>query len=99
MKLRLIIIAVITGTILSGAFLAPAWQTTASNYTQQCEQLLDVSEQHSSLEACVAPAKQVSWHAWFTGQSRSTQFHFLDLFELLFNSKDKSKRHYENPLQ
>ncbi len=28
-------------------------------------------------------APQPSWSSWFSGNSRSTQFHFIDLLELL----------------
>ncbi|UAA40891.1 hypothetical protein KIH87_18050 [Paraneptunicella aestuarii] len=28
----------------------------------------------------------VSWHSWLVGDSRSKQFHYLDLLELLFRS-------------
>lgn len=28
-------------------------------------------------------APQPSWYSWFSGNSRSTQFHFIDLLELL----------------
>ncbi|MCO4321137.1 hypothetical protein [Aliidiomarina quisquiliarum] len=31
----------------------------------------------------------VTWRAWLQGSSRSTQFHFLDLVELMFGDKVK----------
>ncbi|ARD24165.1 MULTISPECIES: hypothetical protein [Shewanella] len=39
---------------------------------------------------CAVESDNVSWGDWVTGKSRSSQFHFLDLLELLHNS-DKSK--------
>ncbi len=36
-------------------------------------------------------APQPSWSSWFSGNSRSTQFHFIDLLELL------SRFHHKSP--
>lgn len=33
-----------------------------------------------------------SWVAWFSGSSRSTQFHFIDLLELVHGEKDNSRK-------
>lgn len=33
-------------------------------------------------------SNNVSWSSWFTGDSRSRQFHYLDLLELLSRSSD-----------
>lgn len=44
----------------------------------QCQKLSDTT----SIEACVKVGQQ-SWYSWFQGKSRSTQFHFVDLLELL----------------
>jgi hypothetical protein len=38
---------------------------------------------------CATQAQDLSWKTWITGQSRSTQFHFVDLLELLDGHKDK----------
>lgn len=32
--------------------------------------------------------RDVSWGAWLVGDSRSTQFHYLDLLELLFRNDE-----------
>ena len=39
---------------------------------------------------CAIDSENVSWGNWVTGNSRSSQFHFLDLLELL-HSNDNSK--------
>ncbi|GIU49290.1 hypothetical protein [Shewanella sp. KT0246] len=39
---------------------------------------------------CATQSDDVSWGSWVTGNSRSSQFHFLDLLELLHGS-EKSK--------
>ena len=39
--------------------------------------------------ACSKDAsKDVSWGSWLVGNSRSTQFHYLDLLELLFRNDE-----------
>jgi hypothetical protein len=44
----------------------------------QCQSLTETS----AIEDCVKVGQQ-SWYSWFQGKSRSTQFHFVDLLELL----------------
>jgi hypothetical protein len=46
--------------------------------TTQCQSLA----QAAAVEECIKVAQQ-SWYSWFKGKSRSTQFHFVDLLELL----------------
>ncbi len=33
--------------------------------------------------ACLNASKEPNWYDWLTGESRSAQFHYLDLLELL----------------
>lgn len=40
------------------------------------------------VEVCRAIAADVSWLAWLSGDSRSKQFHYLDLLELLLREGD-----------
>ncbi|MBV7315635.1 hypothetical protein [Shewanella sp. NIFS-20-20] len=42
------------------------------------------------LNRCAIAAQQVSWSQWFSGNSRSMQFHFIDLLELIAQSTPKS---------
>jgi len=42
-----------------------------------------------SLSQCQASNK--SWFSWLTGNSRSAQFHYLDLLELLSDSEKKTQ--------
>lgn len=37
-----------------------------------------------------AVSNDVSWRSWFSGDSRSKQFHYLDLLELLLRDGDDS---------
>lgn len=45
----------------------------------------------SSMKTCHTPTAQQGWISWLTGNSRSSQFHFLDLLELI-ESVDDSKQ-------
>jgi len=38
---------------------------------------------------CAIQENDVSWKNWITGNSRSSQFHFIDLIELIYGHKDK----------
>lgn len=69
--------------------------TSVSNSTQQCEKLLSSSETQHTAAQCQAPSNQVTWSNWAKGESRSAQFHFIDLFELLFSSSDSAKKSTE----
>ena len=39
---------------------------------------------------CSSEATSVSWASWFTGRSNSSQFHYLDLLELLSRYSDST---------
>ncbi|HET8817501.1 MAG TPA: hypothetical protein VFM61_08650 [Pseudidiomarina sp.] len=91
MTSRFASIVVVCGMVLLGSMLSPSWQARANNVTQQCDDLLKNTEQKQAYEECTALEKEVTWKSWFSGQSRSTQFHFLDLFELLFGSSDTKR--------
>ncbi|MCS4305955.1 hypothetical protein M2404_000268 [Rheinheimera pacifica] len=64
---------VISAGIIAGALslVLPGW--VASHHCQQLAQ---------SAMPCTEVDQQ-NWLSWFTGKSRSTQFHFVDLLELL----------------
>ena len=38
---------------------------------------------------CAEQTNHVSWGNWVTGNSRSSQFHFIDLLELIHGHKEK----------
>lgn len=68
---------------LSGMF----WAVHANNAAEthaDCTNIIEINAQGNSqlLLNCVAVPQQ-SWLSWFQGDSRSTQFHFIDLLELL----------------
>jgi len=93
---RIILLTVVMGGVFLALMLSPAWQTTTANITQQCDKVLANVEAQNSRQICEAPAKEVSWHTWATGQSRSTQFHFLDLVELVFGDRMQNSANESN---
>lgn len=38
---------------------------------------------------CADQAQTLTWKTWLTGKNRSSQFHFVDLLELLHGHQDK----------
>lgn len=66
--------AVISAGIFAGAlYIAPP----GTIYSSLCQ-----SDAKLTSEQCLE-AEQQNWLKWFKGKSRSTQFHFVDLLELL----------------
>ncbi|WP_126773540.1 hypothetical protein [Pseudidiomarina homiensis] len=91
----------VSGFLVAGLFVSMAMFSndgTGSITTSEeaCKQLLNNAEQPTAVQQCVSaqPAKDLSWASWFGGGSRSTQFHFLDLFELLFGSNEQQSNQY-----
>ena len=66
--------AVISTGMLAGVLYIAPTGTLSSTICQPESQLPS--------EQCIA-AQQQNWLKWFQGDSRSTQFHFVDLLELL----------------
>lgn len=59
-------------------------ETTGSAHKRKCNQQTVNNESISSKSCSQKVSTDVSWSAWLTGDSRSNQFHYLDLLELLF---------------
>ncbi|RUO48564.1 hypothetical protein [Pseudidiomarina donghaiensis] len=98
MKLSLMSVMVATGFVLISATSAYAWQNDQAKTVSECEALMKNSEHVEAQSICQAPEQSVTWGGWFSGKSRSTQFHFLDLFELLFASGESNQRDYNRPI-
>lgn len=83
---KFILVSVTAATTLIGAliFAAPSQKSCNDVFNGVQHTLCGVSKVD-------AP---VTWRAWFQGNSRSTQFHFLDLVELMFGDtvKDTAKK-------
>jgi len=82
---------------LSAAFFAAAgawFQATDDSATVACACSSDTSY-NNNLPAshpnnrCATQARDLTWGSWLTGSSRSGQFHFVDLLELLNGHQDK----------
>lgn len=68
---------------LALAFAASQW-TTTETVAASCQQQRIVTDAGiESLQLQCTHTPQQSWLGWAQGQSRSTQFHFIDLLELL----------------
>lgn len=91
MNMRLATLAALCGIALLSVMHSAPWQAASSNDLQQCQQL---QQQQAPQTVCANLHEEVSWLEWLTGESRSTQFHFLDFFELLFADKDQGKGDY-----
>lgn len=92
MRYQLATITVLTGIALMSAMQSPVWQKGANNLTQQCEKIIQSSELISPADTCLVTDDAVTWTEWLRGESRSTQFHFLDFFELVFGDDDSKYR-------
>lgn len=64
--------------------LVVALQMPAGDAVASCQQQVQMSATGTELVQLSCQHKpQQSWMSWFQGNSRSTQFHFIDLLELL----------------
>lgn len=91
----------VSGFLVAGLFVSMAMfgsegAGTITASEESCKKLLNNSEQPAAMQQCVTAKSDndLSWGNWFRGGSRSTQFHFLDLFELLFGNNDHSGKQY-----
>lgn len=91
----------VSGFVVAGLFVSMAMFGTdnpgsISASEEACKQLLNNTEQPAAFQQCVNSEADtsLSWVSWFRGGSRSTQFHFLDLFELLFGDSEQQSPKY-----
>ncbi len=89
------IFLVYTAALLSTSSLAIAGSTEHRRAASCCDKSLSLSDrqvalkdEHESAVCSDEASKDVSWAAWLAGDSRSTQFHYLDLLELLFRNDE-----------
>jgi len=91
------ILTIITLLALAAlALVSPPSLVAQQNATQRCQQLMVESEPNTSAIQCQLATEQVTWFSWLKGDSRSVQFHFFDLIELISSSNDNNKKHYQN---
>ena len=96
MRLLTMITSLALAAFTAFALVSPSSLMAQKNATQKCQQLMTESEQNSNSTQCQLAAEQVTWFNWLTGDSRSVQFHFFDLVELISSSSDNSKKRYQN---
>ncbi|MDE3272782.1 hypothetical protein [Pseudoalteromonas sp. G4] len=82
-------------TVFSAA--SYSWITNTNTASTACNcpsQLQTNNSQYLPMGSCQARAANQSWFSWLSGKSRSSQFHYLDLLELLESGKKDSKANY-----
>lgn len=65
----------------AGVYLLPQQQNIATASCTNAVTLAQNGIESYTVQCTLAP--QTSWLSWFSGQSSSAQFHFIDLLELL----------------
>jgi len=68
-------------TLSAGVYLLPQQQTVAAAACTNTVVITQNGMESYTVQCTLAP--QTSWLSWFSGQSSSAQFHFIDLLELL----------------
>ncbi|MDN7125003.1 hypothetical protein [Pseudidiomarina terrestris] len=89
---------VVASLMLGAVLFTDVGQSTLTASEKDCQKLLQNSEQPEVMQQCANRIMQneLSWSSWFSGHSRSTQFHFLDLFELLFSDSRQDQSDYSS---
>lgn len=80
-KRKLLPILIVGGLTAAGFYLH---SVLVSSHVEQCAAFN--SSQYDSQAKCTAGtyrSSNTTWFGWLTGHSRSVQFHFVDLLELL----------------
>ena len=73
----------------SAVFLASTFSLVT--YAQQANKDCCPTEYKTQIALSQCQASNKSWFAWLTGNSRSAQFHYLDLLELLSDSEKETQ--------
>lgn len=96
MKLSTLSAILVFNLVLACAVVAAAWQShpdaPVANACVASVPASSTPEPTAEAATCATTdtdIRQITWSNWLSGKSRSAQFHFLDLFELLFGSSDK----------
>ncbi|EGN75360.1 hypothetical protein A28LD_0973 [Idiomarina sp. A28L] len=74
--------------ILAGIAVAGlmSWQVAANRPATDCTIKVSIPGERQVVQR-IDCAASLNWVEWVSGKSRSPQFHFLDLLELLFGNK------------
>ena len=91
-----------TGMLIASALLLIGIINFTSNSNPQlsldnnCYQKNNI--ENAPINTCLKVEESSSWFSWLTGESRSAQFHYLDLLELLTRSEEAKKTPSIKPL-
>ena len=96
MRLLTIITSLALAAFTAFAIVSPSSLVAQQNPTQRCQQLVTEKDQSNTSVECQLAADQVTWFSWLKGDSRSVQFHFFDLIELISSSTDTKNTRYQN---
>ena len=92
-----------TGILIASALLFIGAFSFAPSSEQDLSLVSNCQHHASSKNApntltCAKVEEDSSWFSWLTGDSRSAQFHYLDLLELLTSSEDAKNTPSIKPL-
>ena len=79
-----------------------SWITTTESTNPNCScpsQMQANNANYLPVGNCQARAANQSWLSWLTGKSRSSQFHYLDLLELLESGKKEANTNYTSHIR
>ena len=80
-------LAVMKAALVAASFGGMFWAVQATSHdavVAECKNVLLLNDAgQSQLVMNCVDVPTTSWLSWFQGESRSTQFHFIDLLELL----------------
>lgn len=96
MRLFVVTLSLTLMALAAVSAVTPSTLFAQQNATQQCQQLLAVSENPQAQKECQLASEEVTWSNWLKGDSRSVQFHFFDLIELFSSSSDAQQERYKN---
>ncbi len=92
-------ILIASALLLIGAFSFGSSSEQELSSVGNCHNTQVVSAQNTlTTITCIKAEEESSWFSWLTGDSRSAQFHYLDLLELLTNSDDSKNTPSLKPL-
>ncbi|MFQ6371950.1 hypothetical protein [Shewanella sp. YIC-542] len=87
-----LILATAAGSVGLTAVTVQTLLITDNSRSKYCSQITDYNTQlpgNSPNNRCAVQEDDLSWGSWFSGKSRSGQFHFIDLLELLHGHERK----------
>ncbi|MEM5507902.1 hypothetical protein WNY98_03370 [Pseudoalteromonas sp. AS71] len=90
-------ILIASALLLIGAFSFGSSSEQELSSVGNCHNTQVVSVQNT-LTTCIKVEEESSWFSWLAGDSRSAQFHYLDLLELLSSSEDSKNTPSLKPL-